>query len=227
MKSRTVAGWRSGFVARRTASSHTMLPLYAHTSPVYLSFKDRPVRSHAAAQFFVGADRSTDSARPRQGPVQHEREKQKTVDLFRKGQDIYRAMLEEEEDGGGPGPFRALFQVSWPHLCLIADARAPDTRGRGYEAQEFLGPVGIRECGCLGAAEGGLDAGSRRRPRRAVEDALGDRAGKNSSFWTTTSSRTMEPRVFRLLNQPVRYRDNPVIPLGTGLGAERRAVPRG
>ena len=26
---------------------------------------------------------------------------------------------------------------------------------------------------------------------------------------------TMEPRVFRLLNQPVRYRDNPVIPLGT------------
>ena len=26
---------------------------------------------------------------------------------------------------------------------------------------------------------------------------------------------SMEPRVFRLLNQPIKYRENPVIPLGT------------
>lgn len=94
---------------RVRGDAHRLLPndaaLYAHTSPVYLSFKDRPVRSHAAARFFVEQIDLLIQRVHDRGQFSHEREKQKTVDLFRKGQDVYRAMLEEEETEAVPVRF--------------------------------------------------------------------------------------------------------------------------
>ena len=69
-----------------------MLP--AHTSPVYCTFQDRPVRSAAAALFFIDQIDKLIEKVHRRGQFSHEREKEKTIDLFRKGQDIYRKMVE-------------------------------------------------------------------------------------------------------------------------------------
>ena len=92
--------------------------LYAHTSPVYLSFKDRPVRSHAAAQFFVEQIDQLIQLVHDRGQFSHEREKQKTVDLFRKGQDVYRAMLDEEETEAVPVRFGHFLRVGGGlHFC--------------------------------------------------------------------------------------------------------------
>ncbi len=60
----------------------------------------------------------------------------------------------------------------------IAVARAPVTGRSGFGAQEFPETVGARECGCLGPAEGGLDAGPRRGPICVGENAPGNRSGE-------------------------------------------------
>ena len=83
---------------RVRGEAHRLLPndaaLYAHTSPVYCTFQNRPVRSAAAALFFIDQIDKLIEKVHRRGQFSHEREKEKTIDLFRKGQDIYRKMVE-------------------------------------------------------------------------------------------------------------------------------------
>ena len=123
---------------RVRGEAHRLLPnddaLYAHTSPVYLSFKNRPVPFPCRRPVFRGADRSTDSARPRQGPVQPRKREAEDRRPVPEGAGHLSSDAGRGGDGGGPGPFRALFQVGWPHLCLSPLQEHPDTRGRGYEA---------------------------------------------------------------------------------------------
>ncbi len=94
---------------RVRGKAHRLLPndsaLYAHTSPVYCTFQDRPVRSRAAALFFVDQIDKLIERVHRRGQFSHEREKQKTLDLFRKGQDIYRKMAEGPETEAVPVRF--------------------------------------------------------------------------------------------------------------------------
>ena len=94
---------------RVQGEAHRLLPndtaLYAHTSPVYCTFKDRPIRSRGAAQYFVNQIEKLIERVHKRGQFSQESEKQKVVELFRKGQNIYREMVEGPETENLPVRF--------------------------------------------------------------------------------------------------------------------------
>ena len=94
---------------RVRGAAHRLLPndtaLYAHTSPVYFTFKDRPIRSRGAAQYFVNQIEKLIERVHKKGQFSQESEKKKVVDLFRKGQNIYREMVEGPETENLPVRF--------------------------------------------------------------------------------------------------------------------------
>ena len=89
--------------------AHRLLPndtaLYAHTSPVYFTFKNRPIRNRGAAQFFVNQIEKLIERVHKRGQFSQESEKQRVIELFRKGQNVYREMVEGPETENLPVRF--------------------------------------------------------------------------------------------------------------------------
>ncbi len=69
-----------------------------------------------------------------------------------------------------------------------------------------------------GSAAGAVGVGTESRGAAQAVPAAGEPlsiGGEKQLFLDDHIIESMEPRVYRLLNQPVKYRENPVIPLGT------------
>ena len=68
-------------------------PVYAHTSPIYVLTGVRsPGQPEAAAGFVAAIDRALEKINHR-FLFRSEAQRREVVDLFRKGQDIYKGML--------------------------------------------------------------------------------------------------------------------------------------
>jgi hypothetical protein len=91
-----VAVEADGWVAARLSSEARdsyLQPIFAHTSPVYVrAGADGPERREAARRFDQEIDSSLELVRTR-GKFYTDAQRREVVDLFRQGQDVYRAML--------------------------------------------------------------------------------------------------------------------------------------
>jgi hypothetical protein len=68
-------------------------PLFAHTSPVYITVgRDGPHKSEAATTFVQAIDTSLEWVR-KKGRFYTDTQRNEVIDLFREGQDQYRAMI--------------------------------------------------------------------------------------------------------------------------------------
>ena len=90
----------SSWVAVRVrGDAHRMVPndktLYAHTSPVYCYRADRPIHFREDAQYFIEKIDVLLGKVERNGLFKDAAQKQKVVDLFHKGQDVYRKIVRE------------------------------------------------------------------------------------------------------------------------------------
>ena len=85
-----------GWVAARLSSDHRdsySQPIFAHTSPVYVTCGvDGPEKGEAAAGFDDAIERSLDWV-GNKGKYYSDTQRKEIVDLFREGQQVYRSML--------------------------------------------------------------------------------------------------------------------------------------
>jgi hypothetical protein len=85
-------GW---FAARLWSESRDSFfqPIFAHTSPVYVNAGlDAPERKDAAVWFDRNIEDSLEWVRTK-GRLYTDRQRQEVIDLFREGQEVYRAMI--------------------------------------------------------------------------------------------------------------------------------------
>jgi hypothetical protein len=91
-----VAADTDGWIAARVSSSSRdsySQPVFAHTSPVYVNAGvGGPHRTEAAGQFVAEIDNSLDVV-SKKGKFYTDAQRKEVFDLFRQGQEIYRAML--------------------------------------------------------------------------------------------------------------------------------------
>ena len=90
----------SSWVAVRVrGDAHRMVPndktLYAHTSPVYCYRADRPIHFRDDAQYFIEKIDVLLENLERNGLFKDAAQKQEVVDLFHKGQNVYRKIVKE------------------------------------------------------------------------------------------------------------------------------------
>ena len=92
-----VAAESDGWVAARlsgAARDSFFQPVFAHTSPIYLETgKDSPERREAARGFDDAIERSLEWVRTK-GKYYTDAQRREVEDLFRQGQQVYKAMLE-------------------------------------------------------------------------------------------------------------------------------------
>lgn len=92
----------SGWLALRVrGSAHRLAPndreVYAHTSPIYISVDGRPVAYKEDALYFVGQIDALIDKVNQNGVFKKPAEKDDVISLFRKGQDVYRAIAARAE----------------------------------------------------------------------------------------------------------------------------------
>ena len=89
----------SWIAVRVRGEAHRMVPndkaLYAHSSPVYCYRADRPIHFRKDAEYFIEKIDVLLGRLERKGLFKDAAQKQKVVDLFRKGQNVYRKIVRE------------------------------------------------------------------------------------------------------------------------------------
>ena len=85
-------GWVAARVSSHVRDSYSQ-PMFAHTSPVYVHCGvDGPERAHAARYFVDSIEDSLRWVRTK-GKFYNDNQRREVLDLFREGQQVYRAML--------------------------------------------------------------------------------------------------------------------------------------
>jgi len=71
--------------------------VYAHTSPVYVTLRNRPIADRTSAEYFITQIEQLISRVSKQGNFSAVSRRDEVVTLFRRGQDVFRRIASRAE----------------------------------------------------------------------------------------------------------------------------------